>query len=160
MLIAHKAVHRFRVRGLPRDLYALRVQGRLPVRQMPVTACRYPTDRDSSPKLIPWFVSDVTPPDFKSAISSLLSPTFFPESETTGAVPTPQELPESREHLRVLVTRWAGYLESGVFALSVPPETPLGGLDPKVEHSAQLLCGGLTPRYRQTSGHRPTRTGT
>ncbi|OSX56693.1 hypothetical protein POSPLADRAFT_1076550 [Postia placenta MAD-698-R-SB12] len=92
------------------------------------------------PKLLPWFVSDVTPPDFKSAISSLLSPAFFPpesEAQTTaheqseGAIPTPSERPESRTHLREMVTRWAGYLENGVFALSVPIDTPLGASDIK-----------------------------
>lgn len=94
-----------------------------------------------SPKLLPWFVSDVTPPDFKSAISSLLSPAFFPsesEAQTTaheqseGAIPTPSELPESRVHLKEMVTRWAGYLENGVFALSVPIDTPLGASEIKV----------------------------
>ncbi|KZT69424.1 DUF89 domain-containing protein [Daedalea quercina L-15889] len=93
------------------------------------------------PKMIPWFVSDVTPPDFKATISSLLSPTFFPESKSDEQIsslagsalaqdPTivsaPKELPQSRQHLKEMVTRWAGYLESGVFALSVSPETPLG----------------------------------
>ncbi|KAH9915315.1 DUF89 domain-containing protein [Fomitopsis serialis] len=100
------------------------------------------------PKMIPWFVSDVTPPDFKSAISSLLSPTFFPELESdvqtsslaassivqdATIVSTPKELPESRQHLKDMVTRWAGYLESGVFTLSVSPETPLGASNPKVD---------------------------
>ncbi|KAI0729122.1 hypothetical protein C8Q72DRAFT_830244 [Fomitopsis betulina] len=84
------------------------------------------------PKLIPWFVSDVTPPDFKSAISSLLSPTFFPESEP-AAVSTPQDMLESRAHLNDMVTRWAGYLESGVFALSVPLDSPLGASNPKAD---------------------------
>ena len=99
-------------------------------------------------------MSDVTPPDFKSAISSLLSPTFFPESEpepqatslaasalkeTPTPVSTPEELSESRGHLKDMVTRWAGYLESGVFALSVTPETPLGASNPKVVGIAQLL---------------------
>ncbi|EPS95492.1 hypothetical protein FOMPIDRAFT_1132343 [Fomitopsis schrenkii] len=72
------------------------------------------------PKLIPWFVSDVTPPDFKSAISSLLSPTFFPESE-----PEPSAV-SARAHLKDMVTRWSSYIDSGVFALSVPLDTPLG----------------------------------
>ncbi|EMD35051.1 hypothetical protein CERSUDRAFT_116552 [Gelatoporia subvermispora B] len=92
------------------------------------------------PKLIPWFVSDVTPPDFKAALESLLSPTFFPSSSgnTEWPVPpvaqapeprvvqTPPDLPESRNHLRVMVERWQKYLEEGVFQLSVPLDTPLG----------------------------------
>jgi len=98
------------------------------------------------PKLIPWFVSDVTPPDFKSTISSLLSPTFFPEGvaehqtsalaapslqQSPSTIPTPSELPESRNHLTEMVTRWAAYLESGVFELAVPLDTPLGASDVK-----------------------------
>ena len=70
-----------------------------------------------SPKSIPWFVSDVTPPDFKSLFHAVLSPTFF-HSEA------PSE--EAVAQLTKMVNRWQGYLESGEFALSVPTETPLG----------------------------------
>ncbi|KAI0063016.1 DUF89 domain-containing protein [Artomyces pyxidatus] len=70
------------------------------------------------PKSIPWFVSDVTPPDFASTPSSLLSPTFFPSPSST---PSP-----SQAHLHQMVTRWQGYLTDGTFALSVPLDTPLG----------------------------------
>jgi len=70
------------------------------------------------PKLIPWFVSDVTPPDFASMLSSLLSPTFFPTPSST--------LSPSQGHLHSLVTRWSTYLSDGTFALSVPPDTPFG----------------------------------
>ncbi|KZT05259.1 DUF89-domain-containing protein [Laetiporus sulphureus 93-53] len=79
------------------------------------------------PKLIPWFVSDVTPPDFKSAIPSLLSPTFLSEAAgVQSASHHAGEAQDSCEHLKRMVTRWQGYLESGVFALSVPVDTPLG----------------------------------
>ena len=56
-----------------------------------------------SPKLIPWFVSDVTPPDFKSTITSLLSPTFFPE-ESTPEVDLDVETDENapRDAIRML----------------------------------------------------------
>jgi damage-control phosphatase, subfamily III len=70
-----------------------------------------------SPKCIPWFVSDVTPPDFSSIFTSLEQPNFF----VSDAPST-----EAREHLADLVRRWRGYVDSGVFALSVPMETPLG----------------------------------
>ncbi|OCH91307.1 DUF89 domain-containing protein [Obba rivulosa] len=97
------------------------------------------------PKLIPWFVSDVTPPDFKAALSSLLSPTFFPSSPDPAqwpvspampapepdAVRTPPDLPDSRAHLRAMVERWHKYLEQGAFELSVPLDTPLGASNPK-----------------------------
>lgn len=73
----------------------------------------------TSPKLIPWFVSDVTPPDFKQSISSLLSGEFFVSS--TASDDTKQD-----EYLHQMVSRWRSYLESGVFALSVPGDTALG----------------------------------
>ncbi|KAG6844510.1 hypothetical protein H0H87_006335 [Tephrocybe sp. NHM501043] len=72
------------------------------------------------PKLIPWFVSDVTPPDFDATITSLLDPGFFPFSGDDNSALSP-------EHLTELVTRWKGYIELGVFNLSVPKDTPLGG---------------------------------
>lgn len=78
-----------------------------------------------SPKLIPWFVSDVTPPDFKSTIPSLSSESFFNSSNTSID-------PKQHEHLQKMVTRWQSYLDSGVFALSVPVDTALGQSHPKV----------------------------
>ena len=72
--------------------------------------------------MIPWFVSDVTPPDFQSTIPSLLSETFFSSGSDTPSVTA-----ESHAALQEMVGRWKKYLETGAFALSVPPETPLGG---------------------------------
>ena len=71
----------------------------------------------SSPKLIPWFVSDVTPHDFKKLLSLLAEQTFFAKNMDTQSI----------EHVQELISRWNTYLESGVFALSVPVDTPLGG---------------------------------
>ncbi|KAJ7145852.1 DUF89-domain-containing protein [Mycena epipterygia] len=68
------------------------------------------------PKLIPWFVSDVTPSDFAETISCLLDPTFLPP---------PADM--NYDHLRNMIERWKKYVETGVFALSVPAATPLGG---------------------------------
>lgn len=62
------------------------------------------------PKLFPWFVSDVTPTDFESTITSLLSGTFFPE-------PTSPSI-KTTAHLEEMVTRWQSYLEQGIFVLS------------------------------------------
>ena len=85
--------------------------------------------RSFSPKLIPWFVSDVTPPDFVSTISDLLSENFFlPQKGASSASATSEE----HEYLRSMVTRWQRYLDTGVFRLSVPLDTPLGGTDSKV----------------------------
>ncbi|KAI0668847.1 DUF89 domain-containing protein [Trametes maxima] len=81
------------------------------------------------PKLIPWFVSDVTPPDFKSATKSLLSPTFFPQDGTLEGAPASDSTEESRAHLREMVTRWESYMASGVFSLSVSNDSPLGTSD-------------------------------
>ena len=80
-----------------------------------------------SPKLIPWFVSDVTPPDFKETFEILSDPSFFPDNvvneNRTGA-----------EHLYEMVSRWRSYLDKGVFSLSTPVETPLGG-DASSDHA-------------------------
>ncbi|KAI0632878.1 DUF89 domain-containing protein [Trametes polyzona] len=83
------------------------------------------------PKLIPWFVSDVTPPDFKSTTKSLLSPTFFPQEGTPEGAPASDSTAESRAHLHEMVKRWESYIESGVFSLSVPIDSPLGASDKK-----------------------------
>lgn len=63
-----------------------------------------------SPKLFPWFVSDVTPTDFKNTITSLLSTTFFPEPLVPDT--------KTSAHLEQMVTRWRTYLEQGIFILS------------------------------------------
>ncbi|KAJ6482870.1 DUF89 domain-containing protein [Mycena vitilis] len=68
------------------------------------------------PKLIPWFVSDVTPSDFAETITSLLDPAFL--TPPAGM---------DHDHLRNMVTRWKKYVDEGIFALSVPVATPLGG---------------------------------
>ncbi|KAJ7578990.1 DUF89 domain-containing protein [Mycena floridula] len=69
------------------------------------------------PKLIPWFVSDVTPPDFATTLQVLFDPvTFFGES--------PSE--EQIVNVKQLAKRWQSHVESGVFELSVPIETALG----------------------------------
>ncbi|KAG8215249.1 hypothetical protein J3R82DRAFT_8802 [Butyriboletus roseoflavus] len=62
------------------------------------------------PKLFPWFVSDVTPTDFESIITFLLSSTFFPEPLFPST--------KSAAHLKQMVTRWRSYVEQGTFVLS------------------------------------------
>jgi damage-control phosphatase, subfamily III len=74
-----------------------------------------------SPKLIPWFVSDVTPPDFSAALPSLLDPSFFPPDADMSV----------KDHLQTMVTRWQKYIEYGIFTLSVPLSTALGASDVK-----------------------------
>ncbi|KIP06641.1 hypothetical protein PHLGIDRAFT_514562, partial [Phlebiopsis gigantea 11061_1 CR5-6] len=88
------------------------------------------------PKLIPWFVSDVTPSDFKSTIPSLQSETFFGKPlEGSGAATLP--FAEGHLHLQEMVSRWKSYLDSGVFALSVSQETKLGASNDKLTRLAQ-----------------------
>ncbi|KAF9048020.1 DUF89-domain-containing protein [Hymenopellis radicata] len=70
------------------------------------------------PKLIPWFVSDVTPHDFKQTIDLLLDASFLSASSPSEA---------EKDDLQHMVTRWKDYVEKGVFSLPVPQETPLGG---------------------------------
>ena len=68
--------------------------------------------------MIPWFVSDVTPVDFKDTFKVLRDPTFFPADIGSEI---------EHKHLDYMVFRWNSYLEKGIFSLSVPQETPLGG---------------------------------
>jgi hypothetical protein len=58
----------------------------------------------------------VTPGDFTETITSLLDPTFLPPPDGMN-----------NEHLRTMVQRWERYVAEGVFTLSVPAATPLGG---------------------------------
>ncbi|KAK0200981.1 DUF89 domain-containing protein [Desarmillaria ectypa] len=69
------------------------------------------------PKLIPWFVSDVTPSDFSQTFDLLLDDAFLASSSPTEA---------EKKHLRYMTTRWKDYVERGVFSLSVPISTLLG----------------------------------
>ncbi|KAF8623299.1 hypothetical protein AX17_007471 [Amanita inopinata Kibby_2008] len=98
------------------------------------------------PKLIPWFVSDVTPPDFVATLESLrdASPFF--------AINAPS-LVSSFEHLGAMVTRWQKYLDEGVFSLSVSLETPLGGVG--APH-AELAAFWTSPHpYWDLKSHSP-----
>jgi hypothetical protein len=79
-------------------------------------------DARGSPKLIPWFVSDVTPADFAAPVASLSDAAFFPAP--------PEDDAAAREtsvaHLEAMVARWQAYLADGTFALAVARDTPLG----------------------------------
>ncbi|KAF9498121.1 hypothetical protein BDN71DRAFT_1504245 [Pleurotus eryngii] len=73
------------------------------------------------PKLTPWLVSDVTPPDFSVTISSLLDPSFFPPPATADETVDPS-LPSG---LLRMVSRWQKYVDDGMFKLSIPLNTSL-----------------------------------
>lgn len=68
------------------------------------------------PKMIPWFVSDVTPSDFKQTIQSMLDPKFL-DSMAVGA---------NRQYLVSMVSRWQSYMEREIFSLSVSQDLHLG----------------------------------
>ncbi|KAI9512134.1 DUF89 domain-containing protein [Russula earlei] len=68
------------------------------------------------PKSIPWFVSDVTPPDF----AALLDVASLPRG------PAP-------EHLERAIARWNAYLANGTFALFVPRDAPIGTPNERVD---------------------------
>jgi hypothetical protein len=68
--------------------------------------------------MIPWFVSDVTPPDFKQTFESLLDPNFFDSMAN--------DTNESRKRLVLMVTRWKYYLDRGIFVLSISQDLHLG----------------------------------
>ncbi|KAG6889866.1 hypothetical protein C0992_003762 [Termitomyces sp. T32_za158] len=78
------------------------------------------------PKLIPWFVSDVTPPDFRKAFTSLLDPSFFPALVGDSSAPP-------SEYLIHMVARWKKYMEQGLINLSVPSDSSLGDRSPAAE---------------------------
>lgn len=67
-------------------------------------------------------MSDVTPPDFKDTFAALTNASFFPKEDSDNA-----ETEIHIRHLNQMVTRWKSYLEQGVFTLSAPVDTPLGG---------------------------------
>ncbi|KIY46469.1 DUF89 domain-containing protein [Fistulina hepatica ATCC 64428] len=71
------------------------------------------------PKLIPWFVSDVTPPDFNATVDALCHVDFLKSNALAAS--------DTKGHLASMVARWRAYLADGTFALSVPRSTPLGG---------------------------------
>lgn len=119
-------VHRFSFRWLPCDIYPICLQGGVPVGFhislfRPEKLIRNHT---ISPKLIPWFVSDVTPPDFKDIIPLLLNPATFPNPHTD------LDNNSRSSHLNELASRWQKYVQTGVFSLSVPQETTLGSDSP------------------------------
>jgi len=65
------------------------------------------------PKQIPWFVSDVTPPDARALFGALINPeTYF-----SSPPPSPAHL-EALEKLRY---RWLKYFEEGTFSLNGCP---------------------------------------
>ncbi len=68
-----------------------------------------------SPKALPWFVSDVTPPDFTQTISLLQqSSEWSIESDSTGGA------------LDTIAARFSDRVKNGIFELSVPLDTKLG----------------------------------
>ncbi|KZT38776.1 DUF89 domain-containing protein [Sistotremastrum suecicum HHB10207 ss-3] len=69
------------------------------------------------PKTIPWFVSDVNPPDLDSLLRALSSPSSF--------FSTPPS-PFQASAVSALVSRWKRYFEEGSFSFSVPRETGYG----------------------------------
>lgn len=58
----------------------------------------------------------MTPRDFSEIVICLLDPMFLPP---------PPEM--TYDHLRSMVQRWKTYIDTGIFVLSVPVATPLGG---------------------------------
>lgn len=96
------------------------------------------TKRSDSPKLLPWFVSDVLPTDFLFQLSppSPASDSAPADTTTTSTTPPswsaffassyPSPTPVELEAMDTMMHRWRSYLASGVFSLSVSPESGLG----------------------------------
>lgn len=83
-----------------------------------VTLSPYISEVVFHPKLLPWFVSDVQPHDFTLTLSSLLDPSFFPETSGASA--------EDKAALKAMVERWQRYVDMGKFRLSVPLDLKMG----------------------------------
>lgn len=102
-----------------------------------VTLSPYISEVVFHPKLIPWFVSDVQPHDFKITLSSLLDPEFFPESANASA--------DDRAALKEMVERWQSYVKSGKFRLSVPLDLKMGE---KGGELADCECGNISALHQ------------
>jgi hypothetical protein len=77
-----------------------------------------------SPKTIPWFVSDVTPPDFLFLFKALRDRSFF-----TFAGDEVESRNAQYPALKTMLERWDRYLDRDVFHLAVPPDSRLGVRD-------------------------------
>ncbi|KAG8908735.1 hypothetical protein FRB99_002973 [Tulasnella sp. 403] len=79
----------------------------------------------SSPKQIPWFVSDVTPPDARALLAAISSiPATIPEQDDSNATFYFTARPPSDSHLSALHKlhhRWLKYFEDGKFRLNGCP---------------------------------------
>ncbi|KAF8525585.1 DUF89 domain-containing protein [Hysterangium stoloniferum] len=82
-----------------------------------VTHTPYVSRVNFHPKTIPWFVSDVMPPDFHSVIPSLLNTAYFGKFSPSA---------EQTTQLENLVQRWQKYISSGAFSLSVESHWRIG----------------------------------
>jgi hypothetical protein len=59
----------------------------------------------------------VTPADFATTISSLIDPSFFAHPDSAAPY-----------YLERMGSRWNKYIADGTFSLSVPQNTPFGGI--------------------------------
>ncbi|KAG8802170.1 hypothetical protein FRC18_007625, partial [Serendipita sp. 400] len=71
----------------------------------------------TSPKALPWFVSDVTPPDFSQTISILQNANEWSSGD---------ESEDARSALGKVASRFQERMTNGIFELSVPLSTKLG----------------------------------
>ena len=92
-----------------------------------------------SPKLIPWFVSDVLPKDFASQLAEKDWVSFFASS-----YPSPSE--KEATALTSMMERWRYHITSGAFELSVPVDSPIGPLTVDVNRGERdgLLLNAAT----------------
>lgn len=83
-----------------------------------------------SPKSFPWFVSDVTPPDFSYTIRALQQPELWaskPDSDEGQGGASASDTTSSRAGaLEELARRFQERVQTGQFELSVGLDTPLG----------------------------------
>ncbi|KAG8952353.1 hypothetical protein FRC04_004781 [Tulasnella sp. 424] len=93
------------------------------------------------PKDIPWFVSDVTPPDVRALLSAISDPS----SSTGSSQPyftTPPPSPAHLSALHKLHYRWLKYFENGTFRVNGAPGLD-GGLSGGVGEETRKRDGGM-----------------
>lgn len=84
-------------------------------------------------KNIPWFVSDVTPPDFTHTITSLLEPAFF-SSDSNGQAAEEDDLPSRVERHRSISRSRQPVVDPSVYAEG-KPRTPSRSRDLKMDEN-------------------------